>query len=73
MEVLNDGVTAATLIAFVFWLVGGGLVMQLDHYDTQARAEAYLAAEGFTEVAINTWRDDHGNVVHVQFPQEVTQ
>lgn len=54
--------------------------MQLDHYNTQARAEAYLAAEGFTEVAINTWRDDHGqtatvspfhgNVVHVQFEEK---
>jgi hypothetical protein len=57
--------------------------MQMDHYNTAERAEAYLAAEGFTEVAINTWCDDHGqtatvspflgNVVHVQFPQEVAK
>ena len=53
--------------------------MHLDHYNTLPAAEAYLAAEGFTEVAVNTWRDDHGqlatvlpflgNVVHVQFPK----
>ncbi len=53
--------------------------MRLDHYNTQDRAEAYLAQEGFTEIAINTWRDNHGqtatvspflgNVVHVQFKE----
>lgn len=57
--------------------------MHLTHYNTLERAEAYLAAEGFTEVAIGTWRDDHGTlatvtpfalhpgVVYVQFPLEV--
>ena len=54
--------------------------MRLDHYNTLERAEAYLAQEGFTEIAINTWRDDHGqtatvspflgNVVHVQFERK---
>lgn len=54
--------------------------MILNHYNTQDRAEAYLAQEGFTEIAINTWRDDHGqtatvspslgNVVRVQFMEK---
>ena len=54
--------------------------MLLTHYNTLERAEAYLAQEGFFEIAINTWRDDHGqtatvspflgNVVHVQFERK---
>ena len=57
--------------------------MHLTHYNTQERAEAYLTDEGFTEVAVGTWRDDFGtlatvtpflgNVVYVQFPKEVAQ
>jgi hypothetical protein len=57
--------------------------MHLTHYNTLERAEAYLAAEGFIEVAIGTWTDDFGtlatvtpflgNVVYVQFPKEVQQ
>lgn len=54
--------------------------MLLSHYNTQPAVEAYLAQEGFFEIAINTWRDDHGqtatvspflgNVVHVQFERK---
>lgn len=54
--------------------------MILNHYNTQPAIEAYLTQEGFTEIAINTWRDGHGqtatvspflgNVVHVQFMEK---